>query len=126
MKKFLALFLVVIISISFCACTGPKLKTLEDIEGGISYEAVKGLIKIHFEEGTLTVEEYTVKDFADSPSGKIQFVDNSYTKAYTLVGENQIEVEGEIYTYTIDAENGEVSFSSTFIDLTRDFEFTVY
>lgn len=125
MKKFIALSLTIFMLFTFCACGGPKIKTLEDIEGGISYQATKGLIKVHFEDGTLTVEEYTVRDFADSPSGKIQFVDKSYTKEYSLVEDNKIEVEGTTYTYTIDVEDGEVSFNMSFLDMTRYFEFTV-
>lgn len=124
MKKIIILLLALTICFSLCACGGSKIKSLEDIENGISCETTEGLVKMYFSDGILTVEKYTTIDYSASPSGKLQYVDEKLTEEYSLIEDNKIEVNGTTYTYTIDEEDGEVSFNMSFLDITRYFEFT--
>jgi len=53
-----------------------------------------------FEDGTLTIEERTPKNYPNT-SGPVWTADKTLKFQYTLKGNDTVIIEGETYTYTI-------------------------
>ena len=121
MKKALSLILALVLCLSLCAC-GNKTLTLEDLSDIYVQDDETG-VYFTFEDGTMTVEIIYYVESSASPSGKIAYKRESFTKPYTLEGEHHVIVEGKEYYYEIDEEDGTVTFSVKFMDLAQEFYF---
>lgn len=121
MKRYFALILVLVLCLSLCAC-GNKTLTLEDLSD-MYVQDDDTRASFEFEDGTMTVEIIKYVESSLSPTGKLGVPQDTFTKSYTLNGDNYVIVDGKEYYYEILEESGKVKFSVKFMDLARSFEF---
>lgn len=111
MKKFILVLLLLMMLLLLSACGTGNIEKFCDGQSlhwdGFGYRHVDDVMYYAlFEDGTLTIEERTPKEY--SFTGKIWTTDETFEFSYELKGNDTVIIEGETYTYEI--SDGRVEF----------------